>query len=185
MGRLILVTGGARSGKSSFAQSFAARLGGESVLFVATAQPRDPEMAQRIEAHRLSRPAAWATLEAPRQVGQAIQSAPPTSVILVDCLTLLVSNVLLALDDGCAAEAVMTDEVVSLLKVGRSRSEALVVVTNEVGLGIVPGNPLARQYRDLLGRGNAFIAAEADEVYLLVAGLPVEIKSLARRGGAP
>lgn len=181
---LILVTGGARGGKSDFAQNLAAELGGDDVLFVATAEARDDEMARRIAAHREARPSGWRTLEAPRQVGQALRQAGRTKAVVVDCLTLLVSNVLLSFGDDPPpgpASAAVEEEVASLLAAAREATWPVVVVTNEVGFGIVPANVLARMYRDLLGKANTALAREADQVYLLVSGLAVEIKSLSRR----
>lgn len=183
MSRLILVTGGARSGKSDFAQELAARLAGDDVVFVATAEAGDNDMAARIAAHRCARPAAWRTVEAPRRVGAAIRAARPARAVLVDCLTLLVSNVLLAEAEE-AVDAAVTDEVRELIEAAREAG-TVIVVTNEVGLGIVPDNRLARRYRDLLGRANATLAREAAEVYLLVSGVPLEIKSLVQRKGTP
>src|SRR5262249_50433089 len=155
--------------------------GGEDVLFVATAEAGDEDMARRIAAHRQARPAAWRTVETPRQVGQAIRQAGPSGVVVVDCLTLLVSNVLLSLGDEPPpepAEAAAEDEVRGLIESARATQGSVIVVTNEVGLGIVPASRLGRLYRDLLGRANAAVAREAAEVYLLVSGLPLEIKSL-------
>ena len=187
MQRLILVTGGARSGKSDFAQTLAQSLGGEDVLFVATAEAGDEDMAYRIAAHRQARPVAWRTVEAPRRVGWAIRRAAPAKAILVDCLTLLVSNVLLSLGEEPTAEVVeaaVEEEIRSLVEAGRAAQGGVIVVTNEVGLGIVPANWLARLYRDVLGRANATLARESEQVYLLVSGLPLKVKSLARKGGA-
>ncbi|QEL18247.1 bifunctional adenosylcobinamide kinase/adenosylcobinamide-phosphate guanylyltransferase [Limnoglobus roseus] len=188
MGRLILVTGGARSGKSDFAERLARQLGGEDVVFIATAEARDDEMARRIAAHRQSRPATWQTLEAARDVGRAVVRAGEAATVLIDCLTLLVSNLLLADGEDTPperSEAAVEAEVAALLDAVRASPATVIVVTNEVGLGIVPVNRLARQYRDLLGRANAVLAKAADEVYLLISGLPVEIKSLALRGNFP
>jgi adenosylcobinamide kinase / adenosylcobinamide-phosphate guanylyltransferase len=185
--RLILVTGGARSGKSDFAQALAQSLGGEDVLFVATAEAGDEDMAHRIAAHQQARPAAWRTVEAPRRVGQAIRQAASAKVVLVDCLTLLVSNVLLSLGEeptSQTTEAAVYEEVSGLVEAAREAEGSVIVVTNEVGLGIVPANRLARLYRDVLGRANATLARESEQVYLLVSGLPLEVKSLARKGGA-
>ena len=179
---LILITGGARSGKSDFAQELARGLGQEDVLFVATAEPGDEDMVRRIAAHKQARPVGWRTIEAPRHVGTAIRQAAAAKVIVVDCLTLLVSNVLLALGegpDGEAANSAVHDEICSLIEASSSIQANIIVVTNEVGLGIVPANRLARLYRDLLGRANATLARQANKVYLLISGLPLEIKSLA------
>ncbi|AWR87837.1 bifunctional adenosylcobinamide kinase/adenosylcobinamide-phosphate guanylyltransferase [Meiothermus taiwanensis] len=165
---LLLITGGARAGKSRFAQAQAWALGQERVSFIATAQPLDEEMRQRIAQHRAERPPAWETLEAPLEVPQALERARH-GVVLLDCLTLWVSNLMLA---GLEVEPALEH----LLAVRAQTGKTLLVVTNEVGLGIVPDNPLARRYRDLLGAANARVAQEAQRVYLLVAGIPLQIK---------
>jgi len=183
--QLILVTGGARSGKSDFAQALGSRLGGDDVLFVATAQAGDEEMAQRIAVHRRARPAAWRTLEASRGVGRALRQAGPASVVIIDCLTMLVSNLLLSFAENATFESTMTAvdvEAQELIEALRATKGTGIVVTNEVGLGIVPAHRMARLYRDLLGRANALLARQSDQVYLLVSGLALEIKSLAQEG---
>ena len=183
MGRLLLVLGGARSGKSAYAQRLAQALGGDDVLFVATAEAWDEDMAQRIARHRQERPATWRTLETPRQVGQAIAlHRHGTAVVLVDCLTLLVSNTLLhggTSPDLAAVEAAVQEEVAALAQTCQTSPATCIVVSNEVGLGLVPDNPLGRLYRDLLGRANQTLAARAEAVYFMVAGLPVDVKALA------
>jgi adenosylcobinamide kinase/adenosylcobinamide-phosphate guanylyltransferase len=182
MSRLILVTGGARSGKSDFAQQLAGATG-EEVVFIATAEALDEDMARRIAAHRQARPAAWLTIECPRRLDEALRSVGSARTVVVDCLTMLVSNVLLSLGDEPNAEDAaqsVNEEVRLLIDVGKKFSGTVIVVTNEVGLGIVPANPLARLFRDLLGRANAALAQEADLVYLMVSGLPLEIKSLTK-----
>jgi adenosylcobinamide kinase/adenosylcobinamide-phosphate guanylyltransferase len=179
MGRLILVLGGARSGKSAFAQRLAQERGGERVLFVATAAPGDTEMQQRIEKHRRERPTGWRTLEVQRDVGAAILAhAGDAAAVLVDCLTLLVSNLLTDAADPFASEieAQVMAEVEGLSACATRLSGPLIVVSNEVGLGLVPPNPLGRAYRDLLGRANQSLAQRADEVYFLVAGIPLVLK---------
>lgn len=179
MGRLILVLGGARSGKSAFAQRLAQELGGERVLFVATAAPGDEEMQRRIEKHRHQRPAGWRTLEVQRDVGAAIlDHAGDAAAVLVDCLTLLVSNLLMNTADPFATEVErqVTAEVDELIACATRLPGPFIVVSNEVGLGLVPPNPLGRAYRDLLGRVNQVLAQRADEVYFLIAGIPVKIK---------
>jgi adenosylcobinamide kinase/adenosylcobinamide-phosphate guanylyltransferase len=179
MARLILVLGGARSGKSTFAQQLALKLGGRQVLYVATAQAGDEEMRQRIERHRQERPPGWRTLEAPRDVGQAIlEHLGETSVILVDCLTMLISNLLTDVGDPFATEveAQVMSKIQDLANCAERVPGALIVVSNEVGLGLVPPYPLGRAYRNLLGRANQYLAHQADEVYLLVAGIPMAIK---------
>ena len=179
----VLITGGARSGKSRFAQELAARLG-EPVLFVATAVAGDEEMRQRIEQHRRKRPAAWSTLEVTTEVGSRIcREIGRAQVVIVDCITLLVSNILdrycsqvgEQMDASLIEQRVIAEinELVACI----SRVEAsFIVVTNEVGLGLVPVNKVGRLYRDLLGKANQLLAEYADEVYLMVAGLPLPIK---------
>ena len=166
--KLILVTGGARAGKSAFAQEWAQAAGGERVSFIATAQALDEEMRQRIQNHQAERLATWETLEVPLEVPKALQSAMHL-VVLLDCLTLWVSNLMFA-------EREVLPEIENLLVVQAESDKTLLVVTNEVGMGIVPDNALARHYRDLLGAANRRIAGEADAVYLLVSGIPVKIK---------
>lgn len=181
--RLTLILGGARSGKSTYAQQLAARraVRGEAVVYVATAEAGDDEMAERIAAHRAERPAHWQTLEAPRAVGAAIQSgAGQAGVILIDCLTLLANNVLALLPDAVTAaeaEAALAAEVEDLLRAYAASHAEWIIVSNEVGLGLVPPYPLGRVYRDALGRANQRLAAVADEVLFMVAGLPLVVKS--------
>ena len=177
---LTLILGGARSGKSAHAQQLARERGDDDVLFVATAQALDDEMTARIESHRRERPAGWRTLEAPRHTGQAIARAEPIAVVLVDCLTLLVSNAVLAQAPESAsaaeAEAAALAEVKELLAAYQSGTASWIVISNEVGLGLVPPYPVGRTYRDALGRANQRLAARADEVVLMVAGIPMKIK---------
>jgi len=215
----IFILGGARSGKSRFAQQLATALGGDDVLFVATAEASDDEMAERIRRHQVDRPAAWQLLEVPRDVGTALAALPNwPRVVVIDCLTLWVSNLVCAVDAlqftetdsrGShpwqaeppatevrrkaveAAQQRVEAETAALWDVCRDRSGTVVLVSGEVGQGVVPEYPLGRLYRDLLGRANQECAAQADEVYLLMAGLPIELKRLAvsasqvaRRGSA-
>jgi adenosylcobinamide kinase/adenosylcobinamide-phosphate guanylyltransferase len=185
VGRLILITGGARSGKSTFAEQLATRLGGDDVLFVATAEALDDDMRRRIAAHRQARPAAWQTEEAPRHVGRRLLLAPDSrSVVLVDCLTLLVSNAVLSLGedpDFEQAEKLALEEVDQLVEACLASAATVIVVTNEVGLGLVPPYKLGRIYRDVLGKANQRLAAQAETVFLLVSGLPIDVKKLAFR----
>jgi adenosylcobinamide kinase/adenosylcobinamide-phosphate guanylyltransferase len=181
MGKLTLLTGGARSGKSHTAQQIAARLGGR-VVYIATAQALDGEMQARIQQHRQERPGGWQTLEAPQAVGEAWRaSGLQADVVILDCLTMLATNVILdacpdsdAPDEAAASEALHA-ELDALRAVIQDGHAHWLVVTNEVGMGLVPPYPLGRVYRDLLGWANRQLAAWADEVYLLVAGIPVPI----------
>jgi adenosylcobinamide kinase/adenosylcobinamide-phosphate guanylyltransferase len=173
---LILVTGGARSGKSGWAERRAAELGG-AVTYVATAEALDDEMARRIARHRAERPAAWPTVESPRDAGAAVRAAA-TPVVLVDCMTVLASNALLAAEaEGEeAAQSAVLAEADALLAAALAHSGTVIVVTNEVGMGVHPPTSLGRWYRDALGRANARLAAAADEVVLMVSGIPVWVK---------
>jgi len=170
-----LILGGARSGKSAYASRLAAARGSE-VLFIATAEARDGEMATKIERHRAERASHWRTLEAAHAPAATLERAPAAPVVLLDCVTLWVSNLLLA--DGATWEAAAAELDALLVWYRRSDSE-LIVVSNEVGLGLVPGDPVSRAYREWLGWFNQRLAAEADRVYLLVAGLAVDVKALA------
>lgn len=182
MGELILILGGSRSGKSTYAQKLALELGGARVLFVATAEARDDEMQARIAKHKEERPAGWRTLEAPLDVAEALRpTVGDARVVLLDCLTLLASNAMLAQGENAdekAMEQALLREVNAVLDLWRAGDFDLIVVSNEVGLGVVPAYELGRYYRDLLGRANQMLAAQADRVYFMIAGLPLELKSL-------
>ncbi|WP_457636650.1 cobyric acid synthase [Oceanithermus sp.] len=168
--RLVLYLGGARAGKSAAALARARALGGEAVSFIATATAGDAEMAARVADHRAERPQAWETIEEPQDAAGALARARH-DVVVLDCLTLLVSNLLL--EGGAAA---VRAGVEALLAAWRESGKTLLVVSNEVGMGIVPENALAREYRDLLGWANRVVAAAADEVRLVVAGRELLLK---------
>ncbi|HEU4831493.1 MAG TPA: bifunctional adenosylcobinamide kinase/adenosylcobinamide-phosphate guanylyltransferase [Actinomycetota bacterium] len=163
--------GGARSGKSSLAVRLASAVGGQ-VVVVATAEARDDDMAERIRAHRASRPEGWRTMEAPIELIDAVDGVGEDACVVLDCLTLWVSN---AIEAG-ASEEQIDAEARTLASILAGRPASSVVVSNEVGLGIVPANALARTYRDVLGRVNASFAAEASRSLFVVAGrgLPLE-----------
>lgn len=175
--KLILILGGARSGKSTFAERLAADRA-TRVTYLATAQAFDDEMTARIAKHQADRPAHWRTAECPTDPAAAIRAhAGDTDLFLLDCLTLLVSNLLLG--DTLNAEETVLSALDDVLAAYREAGADLLLVSNEVGLGLVPEYPLGRQYRDLLGKVNQRLAAVADHVYFLVAGLPLDVKALA------
>jgi len=169
--QIILITGGARSGKSKYAERRAGELG-ERRLYVATAEAKDQEMAQRIAEHRQRRGNRWVTVEEPVDLAAALAARHgQTDCALVDCLTLWFNNLLIGYDGKYAENKV--EELVTILP---RLDFHVVLVTNEVGWGIVPDNALARQFRDLAGWANQRIAAIADEVVLTVAGIPMIVK---------
>lgn len=178
-GKLTFILGGARSGKSAYAEEQARALG-KRVLFVATATPGDAEMEERIQKHRANRPAEWETLEVPLKVGQAIQSyTAPGEIVILDCMTLLVSNILLQLPENSSADTAIekvSAELDALLDAYSKTGGHWIVISNEVGLGLVPVYPLGRIYRDVLGWANQRLAKAADQVILMVAGIPTFIK---------
>lgn len=166
-----LVLGGAASGKSRFAQALAERHAG-TLLYVATAQAGDAEMAARIDRHRLARGERWRTLEAPLDLTVVVPAAAGHGAVLVDCVTLWLTNLLLA---GEAPEAVWP-AVDAFLDVLAGLPSPIILVSNEVGQGIVPEHALARTFRDLAGQVNQRLAARADRVWLVTAGLPLQLK---------
>jgi adenosylcobinamide kinase / adenosylcobinamide-phosphate guanylyltransferase len=173
--KIVLFTGGARSGKSTRAEQYAGKLS-QRVTYIATAEAGDDEMRARISQHQRRRPENWLTLERPLETAAALAELEAGSVALLDCLSLLVSNLLLAHEDDPAPA--VEREIGSILAATQERDLTLIVVTNEVGMGIVPAYPLGRVYRDVLGRVNQQVAAAADEVYLVVCGIPVDLKAL-------
>ena len=202
--RFILVTGGARSGKSTFAERLAAQLAeplGGRVTYLATSETNDVEMAARVAAHRAARPAAWTTVECPLEAPAAVREHAGAPVFLLDCVTFWVTNLLFAggafggsapPDEGFnydkdllpageerAASARVSAGVADLLAALAETGATMVAVSNEVGLGVVPEYPLARLYRDQLGWANQRLAAAADRVYFLVAGFPLDVTALA------
>jgi adenosylcobinamide kinase / adenosylcobinamide-phosphate guanylyltransferase len=164
------VLGGARSGKSAFAAGVAAECG-EPVLYVATATAEDDEMAERIARHRVQRPRGWRTLEVEHDMALALRDCTDVRTVLVEDLTLALSNVMRAYA-GEVAEQRLLQDVTALLQ----RQSNVVLVSNEVGMGLVPPYPLGRAFRDALGRVNQYAAAHASEVYFVVAGLPLRLK---------
>jgi len=186
MGKSILVTGGARSGKSSFAEKLMKDLNGP-VLYLATAKIFDEEMQLRVEKHRKSRPAEWDTIEAYRDLGKIISDQGSSyQGILIDCITIMVTNLLFDMPEIQQedfsrksiekAEGIIMEEAASLAAGIASSNATVVMVTNELGSGIVPEYPIARVFRDIAGRVNQYLAARSDEAYLVVCGLPMRLK---------
>jgi adenosylcobinamide kinase/adenosylcobinamide-phosphate guanylyltransferase len=173
--KIVLLIGGTRSGKSRLALEMAEAMEGP-LCYIATAEARDEEMKQRIEAHRRQRSWRWKTIEEPLDLKGAIKRAAEEGfrVALVDCLTLWLSNLL----ERYGTEGVWAqiDKTMDFFKDLNNRDMVLIIVTNEVGLGVVPENALARAFRDMAGSLNQALARLADEVHFVVAGLPMKIK---------
>jgi adenosylcobinamide kinase/adenosylcobinamide-phosphate guanylyltransferase len=189
-GTVSLLLGGARSGKSEWAERLARRAG-QPVVYLATAATTDAEMAERIARHRAARPTTWRTIEEPEELAHAVrQQCQSGDVVVIDCLTLWVSNVILhRIGDVGDFEAIPADKwstiesdllgaVDELFETARQIGLSLILVSNEVGLGLVPPYPLGRRYRDILGRVNCAVASRADQVLFLIAGLPVDLGRL-------
>jgi adenosylcobinamide kinase/adenosylcobinamide-phosphate guanylyltransferase len=177
--KLILITGGARSGKSSFAESLAQKMS-ENIAYIATAQVFDEEMGERISEHRKRRPKNWETYEEPEQVDRIIQDiGSKTGVIIIDCMALLVSNLISDYNEKSSREVFackVEEKIEHIVEASLKCQATVIIVSNEVGSGLVPANPIGRFYRDILGRANQSIARNADLVYLLVAGIPLLVK---------
>ncbi len=166
--RRLLILGGARSGKSRFAQQLAEKAAGNKI-YLATAEAGDAEMAERIKAHRRERGAGWETVEAPLRLAESLGQQADTDIVVVDCLTLWLSNVMLAGQDVDAAIAGLAEAI-------RKVNYPLVLVSNEVGLGIVPENLLGRRFRDWQGILNRVMAETCDGVVFMAAGCPLLLK---------
>lgn len=173
MGKLVLVLGGARSGKSRYAERLASRY--DHVTYLATGQVIDEEMAERVARHRADRPAHWRTVEEGYHPAAALRDVQ--GVVLLDCVSFLVSNHLLR-DEAKAEEAVL-QELAAL----QGLDADVIAVSNEVGMGLVPEYPLGRLFRDVLGRANQYLAAQAEQVFICWAGIPVDIKRLGVEDG--
>jgi len=174
--KCIFILGGARSGKSRYAQELAAKLS-KKVLFVATGEALDEEMQARIDEHRKARPRRWRTLEIATGIGKQIEKQiGDAEVVIIDCLTLLVSNLLGDKLDYPTAEKQALAEINQLVACMDRLDASFIIVSNEVGMGLVPETKLGRLYRDLLGRVNQFVAQHANEVYFMLAGMPMRVK---------
>lgn len=172
MGKVIFVTGGARSGKSRLAEKLVEGFGAP-LCYIATGEARDAEMEDRIAAHRNRRGAAWQTVEEPLRLTETLRHADKRfRGILVDCITLWLTNLLLEHEDPVRA----FNEVSCLVESLPALATPLILVSNEVGMGIVPDNALARTFRDLAGNANRILAAAADEVYVTISGIPLKLK---------
>jgi adenosylcobinamide kinase/adenosylcobinamide-phosphate guanylyltransferase len=183
---LTLITGGARSGKSRHALSLMDHQ--QPVTYIATAEALDEDMRGRIALHRAERPAAWRTVEAPVALADAVRLAPADEGVIVDCLTLWVSNLLLRAPEPAVTAPepwYPAQEVEDLLGALSSRRGPVVVVTNEVGLGVVPATTLGRAYRDALGRVNQRVADAAGVVLFMISGLPMVVKDVGRKTIGP
>lgn len=173
----IFITGGARSGKSKFAEKLAAGYGAP-MGYLATAQPLDEEMGQRIRTHQERRGDTWQTIEEPLHLPQTLAANDGIfNVILIDCLTLWLSNLLLLYEDlGEESESRIMDDVQRLAATLRSMTTPVIIVSNEVGMGIVPENRLARLFRDIAGQANQIVASAAGEAWLVASGIPLNLK---------
>jgi adenosylcobinamide kinase/adenosylcobinamide-phosphate guanylyltransferase len=182
---LTLILGGARSGKSDLAQRLAAAGGGD-VVFIATMEAGDDELRAKVAAHRTQRPATWRTIEEPIAVEDAVATCAPGSTVVVDCLTMWVTNLLLArtdadrdtVTDATTAIDAVAARAARLARAASAHDGDLIVVSNEVGLGLVPPYPLGRAFRDALGSANRIFAAEAGRVYFTVAGLALDVRAM-------
>jgi adenosylcobinamide kinase/adenosylcobinamide-phosphate guanylyltransferase len=179
MANITLILGGARSGKSFYAQSLAEETG-KFVTFLATAQPLDDEMSARIQKHRSERPATWETLEIPLDIATHVRQIK-SDIVILDCITLLVSNLLMQfvqqdLVDEALFLASLQKEMNELLSMLRTTDQHWLIISNEVGQGLVPEYQMGRVYRDGLGWANQTLAREAEKVLWMVAGIPMIVK---------
>jgi adenosylcobinamide kinase/adenosylcobinamide-phosphate guanylyltransferase len=181
MSKLTFIIGGARSGKSTFAMKLAGNY--EHVCYVATAdsaqtsQINDDEMVKRIQNHQKNRPANWETIEAPLNLDKAVSNLDgKLDVVLIDCITLYITNILLNSREAKEEEKYIIDSINRLCITCKKITPHVIIVSNEVGYGIVPDNPLSRRFRDIAGYANQLIAREADSVFLVTAGIETKIK---------
>lgn len=174
MGKVTFILGGARSGKSQFAIGLAKKTS-KCVIFIATATDSDKEMRERIKLHRKNRPSHWKTIEEPKKLSSLVKGIPKkTELIIIDCMTIFISNLLL---EGKSDNFIESEISLMLKALKKSRLNSL-IVSNEVGMGIVPDNALARRFRDLAGKINQGIAKASNEVYFIVSGLTLKIKDI-------
>ena len=171
MSKITFILGGARSGKSMYALSLAKKY--RKVAFVATCQPLDKEMQERIRLHKEARPGYWKTFEEPKDIGGLLRKiGNEFDCVIIDCLTLLVSNLIL----GGHKEEDILEKIKAIAANLRKKKAKIIIVSNEVGLGIVPANRLGRGFRDIAGKVNQMVAKIADEVLFVVSGVPMKMK---------
>lgn len=183
MGKGILITGGARSGKSSYAENLANGLG-KDILYIATSIPFDEEMKQRVKKHKETRPAHWTTYEGYRDLGKEVSGT--FDGVLLDCVTVMITNLMFDNEDMKNGdydeldfdliEIEIINEIKALMDAVKNSDTTVIFVTNEIGFGVVPETKLGRVFRDIAGRVNQYIASRCDEVYLTVCGIPMKIK---------
>jgi|GEM_PF-109866 adenosylcobinamide kinase/adenosylcobinamide-phosphate guanylyltransferase len=185
--KIVLIIGGARSGKSSFAEKVAEKIGNNNVTYLATAEALDDEMKERIAHHQSRRPDSWDTVEEPIKVSKALEKIEDKQTVLIDCITLLVTNLLLefdntdqkvSLEDDYAKEEHILDEIKNIMNTAKQKQLNLILVSNIVGLGLVPEYKLGRLFRDISGRVNQYLAQKSDKVIFTVAGIPIELDQL-------
>jgi adenosylcobinamide kinase/adenosylcobinamide-phosphate guanylyltransferase len=185
MGKIIFITGGARSGKSRFAESLLA--GKDNVLYVATGIGFDDEMKDRITRHQSQRNPSWKTVECYNGLARSLRhDLPDRGSIMLDCVTIMISNFMVletgvdwdsaGIDAADKIEQTIKEEISAFLEMARDFNGQTLIVSNELGMGIVPPTPLGRYYRDIAGKMNQMIAGAADDVYLMVSGIPMKIK---------
>ena len=172
MKKIVFLTGSVRSGKSNFALKLTEKAG-KKVSFIATCAPKDKEMKRRIKLHRKERPKSWETIEEYSDLSRAVKNiSKGTDVVIIDCITLLISNLMML---NKTQEDIL-GSIDKFLKAIRKRKISAVIVSNEVGWGIVPVNKLARDYRDIAGKVNQIMAKESDEAYVMISGIPLKLK---------
>lgn len=172
MGKITYICGGARSGKSTFALSMAKKHKGK-IAFIATCEPKDHEMKERIALHKASRPKCWQTFEEPREIASVLnKTGPKFKTIIIDCITLWIANLMVKNNKITSIETKMRTILNTIQRINAD----CIIVTNEVGLGIVPNNKMAREFRDISGRINQMIAQRAKTAYFMVSGISWRIK---------
>jgi adenosylcobinamide kinase/adenosylcobinamide-phosphate guanylyltransferase len=175
MAKITFILGGARSGKSAFAEGVAKKY--NDVVYIATAEAKDDEMRERIRIHRARRPFNWKTVESPYHVDRVVSDFNgKADLVLIDCITFYITNMLLSTANSKQRQMQILDEIDKLRRVCRESRSDIIIVSNEVGLSIVPDNALSREFRDIAGCANQILAGEADEVYFMVAGIAQRIK---------